>query len=106
MKQQNFFSNIPENLSEEIIETILTHNNIRIERIISKGQSSPEDFWYDQTENEWILVLAGKAMIKFEDESIITLHKSDYLLIPANQKHRVEWTDPEQHTIWLAIFFS
>lgn len=106
MKQQNFFSNIPENLSEEIIETILTHNNIRIERIISKGQSSPEDFWYDQTENEWILVLAGKAMIKFEDESIITLHKGDYLLIPANQKHRVEWTDPEQHTIWLAIFFS
>ncbi|MGQ9642571.1 MAG: cupin domain-containing protein [Ignavibacterium sp.] len=106
MKQQNFFSNIPENLSEEIIETILTHNNIRIERIISKGQSSPEDFWYDQTENEWILVLAGKAMIKFEEESIITLHKGDYLLIPANQKHRVEWTDPEQHTIWLAIFFN
>ncbi|MGQ9798950.1 MAG: cupin domain-containing protein [Ignavibacterium sp.] len=106
MKQQNFFSNIPENLSEEIIETILTHNNIRIERIISKGQSSPEDFWYDQTENEWILVLAGKAMIKFEEETIITLHKGDYLLIPANQKHRVEWTDPEQHTIWLAIFFN
>ena len=106
MKQQNFFSNITENLSDEIIETILTHNNIRIERIISKGQSSPEDFWYDQTENEWILVLEGKAIIKFEDESIITLHKGDYLLIPANKKHRVEWTDPEQHTIWLAIFFN
>lgn len=106
MKQQNFFSNIPKNLTDEIIETILTNKNIRIERIISKGQSSPEDFWYDQTENEWILVLEGKAIIKFEDESIITLHKGDYLLIPANKKHRVEWTDPEQHTIWLAIFFN
>jgi len=106
MKQQNFFSNIPDNLSEEIIETILNHNNIRIERIISKGQSSPEDFWYDQSENEWLLVLEGKSMIKFEDESIITLHKGDYLLIPAHQKHRVEWTDPKQHTIWLSIFFS
>lgn len=106
MKQQNFFSNIPDNPSEEIIETILTHNNIRIERIISKGQSSPEDFWYDQIENEWILVLEGKAMIKFENESIITLHKGDYLLIPSHQKHRVEWTDPKRHTIWLAIFFS
>ena len=106
MKQQNFFSNIPKNLTDEIIETILTNKNIRIERIISKGQSSPEDFWYDQTENEWILVLEGKAIIKFEDESIITLHKGDYLLIPANKKHRVEWTDPKQHTIWLSIFFS
>lgn len=106
MKKKNFFSKIPENLSEEIIETILAQKNIRIERIISKGQSSPKDFWYNQIENEWILVLEGKAMIKFEDESIITLNKGDYLLIPANQKHRVEWTDPKQHTIWLAFFFS
>ncbi|WP_337865277.1 cupin domain-containing protein [Ignavibacterium sp.] len=106
MKRQNFLSNIPTNISQEIIETIISSEHIRIERIISMGHSSPENFWYDQLENEWVLLLEGKAMIKFDDESVITLHKGDYILIPAHQKHRVEWSDPEHRTIWLTIFFK
>ncbi len=106
MTTKNFFSNIPDQISQEIIETIFNTDAIRIERIISKGQASPENFWYNQSENEWVIVLEGKAMIKFEDQSIVTLHKGDYLFIPAFKKHRVEWTDPNQLTIWLAIFFK
>ncbi|MEP0860445.1 MAG: cupin domain-containing protein [Ignavibacterium sp.] len=106
MTTKNFFSNIPDQISQEIIETIFNTDAIRIERIISKGQASPENFWYNQPENEWVIVLEGKAMIKFEDQSIVTLHKGDYLFIPAFKKHRVEWTDPNQLTIWLAIFFK
>ncbi|BDQ02224.1 cupin domain-containing protein [Ignavibacterium sp.] len=106
MNLKNFFSNIPDKLSDEIIETVFKSDSIRIERIISQGQSSPENFWYNQPENEWVIVLEGKAMIRFEDKSIVTLHKGDYLFIPAFTKHRVEWTDPNQLTIWLAIFFK
>lgn len=106
MKQQNIFSIIPENIPREIIETIISSKHLRVERIISKGHSSPQNFWYDQNENEWVLLLEGKAMIKFEDDSIVTLHKGDYILISAHQKHRVEWTDPEHQTIWLTIFFK
>lgn len=106
MNTKNLFSDIPDRIPHEIIETIFKSDTIRIERIISKGQASPENFWYNQTENEWVIVLEGKAMIKYEDESIVTLHKGDYLFIPAFKKHRVEWTDPNQTTIWLAIFFQ
>lgn len=106
MNLKNFFSNIPDKLPDEIIEIVFKSDSIRIERIISQGQCSPEIFWYNQSENEWVIVLEGKAMIRFEDKSIVTLHKGDYLYIPAFKKHRVEWTDPNQLTIWLAIFFK
>lgn len=106
MNLKNFFSSIPDKLPDEIIEIVFKSDSIRIERIISQGQSSPENFWYNQSENEWVIVLEGKAMIKFEDESIVTLHKGDYLYIPAFKKHRVEWTDPNQLTIWLAVIFK
>lgn len=106
MSIKNFFSNIPDKLPDEIIETVFKSDSIRIERIISQGQCSPENFWYNQPENEWVIVLEGKAMIKFEDQSIATLHRGDYLHIPAFKKHRVEWTDPNQLTIWLAVFFK
>lgn len=106
MRTKNIFSNIPDKISNEIIETILNSEYLRVERIISKGQSSPTNFWYNQSENEWVIVLEGKSMIKFDDESIVTLHKGDYLFIPAFKKHRVEWTDPNQITIWLTIFFK
>lgn len=106
MNTKNFYSNIPDKIPEEIIETIYKSNTLRIERIISKGHSSPENFWYNQNENEWVLVLEGRAIIKYDDNSTITLQKGDYIFIPAHKKHRVEWTDKNQLTIWLAIFFK
>ncbi|MGD8306428.1 MAG: cupin domain-containing protein [Ignavibacteria bacterium] len=103
--KQNLFQDIPENIPEEIIETIIESDSIRIERIISKGQISPPNFWYDQDKNECVIVIKGKARLQFEAGSIIKLVEGDFINIPAHQKHRVEWTDPKSETIWLAIFY-
>lgn len=106
MTLDNIFQNIPVGIPEEIIEVIITSENIRIERIISKGQVSPENFWYDQEENEWVFLVRGKAVIKFFDENkSVELKTGDYLNIPSHTKHRVEWTDPDVETIWLAVFY-
>lgn len=106
MNAKNFFADIPDKFSEELIDTIFKYESVRIERIISKGHSSPENFWYNQDENEWVIVLEGKAIIKYEDESTDTLCKGDYLFIPAHKKHRVEWTSTDELTIWLAVFLK
>ncbi len=79
---------------------------MRIERIISKGHTSPDDSWYDQRENEWVMVLEGSGSIMFEDGREVTLEKGDYLNIPSHAKHRVTWTDPDHDTVWLVVFYS
>jgi cupin 2 domain-containing protein len=80
---------------------------LKIERIISQGQASAPGFWYDQTWNEWVIVLQGSAALRFEDEGAgRTLGTGDYVFIPARQRHRVEWSDPRQPTVWLAVHFE
>lgn len=106
MKPPNIFESIPDNLDTEVFEDILKSSNLRIERIISKGQSSPDVGWYDQEDNEWVIVLEGKAVLEFETDGLVTLNKGDYLNIPAHSKHKVNWTDPDQITVWLAIFYQ
>ncbi len=106
MKNENVFDGVPAEIPEEIIREIVGAGNVRIERIISKGQSSPEGFWYDQLQNEWVMVLRGRAKIKFfDDGTLLELSEGDYLNIPSHKKHRIEWTDPENKTIWLAVFY-
>lgn len=101
----NIFSSIPDTIEEEKFLDLLQHDSIRIERILSRGHSSPQEGWYDQEEHEWVVVLEGSGIISFEDGREITLHKGAYLNIPAHVKHKVKWTDPEITTIWLAIFY-
>ncbi len=103
---KNIFSSIPETMEEELVVDLLRHKNVRIERILSKGQSSPENGWYEQEEHEWVLVLGGCAIISFEDGIEVKLGKGDYVNIPAHTKHRVTWTDPNKVTVWLAIFYN
>ncbi|MFC3153183.1 cupin domain-containing protein [Litoribrevibacter euphylliae] len=102
---KNMFQNIPNDLSSEVFEDLIKHNDVRIERIISKGHSSPDQGWYDQEEHEWVMVLQGAGTLEFEDGSTQTLKAGDYLNIPAHTKHKVSWTDPDQITIWLAVFY-
>ena len=91
----------------EVSQTLVTGRGIRLERIVSFGQASPEGFWYDQTETEWVTLLTGSARIRVADQaSDITLRPGDTLLLPAHCRHRVEWTDPEQPTVWIALFFD
>lgn len=100
----NFFSGLPEQLREELFEPILQRNGIEIERIISKGHATPAGHWYDQDWDEWVLLLQGRATLVYQNEmEPIHLQAGDYLLIPAHCRHRVEWTDPENQTFWLAI---
>lgn len=102
----NFFADIPENLQQELIEKVLDSASFRLERIVSRGHCSPEGFWYDQDESEWVLLLQGRAVLRFEDqEKLVVLNPGDFLLIDRHQRHRVEWTAPEQNTVWLAFLF-
>ncbi len=102
----NLFSDIPDNIPEEIFEDILSTENIRIERILSHGQSSPKEGWYDQAENEWVIVLKGQGVLEFENGEIVTLSEGNFRNIKAGEKHRVVSTSPEEVTVWLAIFYS
>ncbi len=102
---KNIFKNIPESIPEEIIETISETESIRIERIISNGHSSPSGFWYDQDKDEYVILLKGSAGLLFEGEKeALVMRPGDYVDIPAHVRHRVEWTDPDKETIWLAVF--
>lgn len=101
----NFLTDLPTDFSEERIETRLKAEGVRIERIVSLGHFSPEGFWYDQAEHEWVLLLKGAARLRFENETI-ELKPGDFVNIPAHAKHRVEWTTPDEPTIWLAVFYG
>ncbi|CAH9019889.1 cupin domain-containing protein [Candidatus Nitrosacidococcus sp. I8] len=106
MMLSNILDSLPENLEKEVFETILSYQNIKIERIVSKGYITPDSKWYDQDENEWVMVIEGKASLMLEDGLEHILSKGSYLNIPAHTKHRVTWTDPNNLTIWLAIFYK
>ena len=107
MKSGNIFDNIPKASAEEIFESIFECETLRFERIVSSGQSSPDGFWYDQPQDEWVMLLSGKAVLRFEQEAEpVSLNPGDYLLIPAHTKHRVESTDRSQQTVWLALHFN
>lgn len=105
MKPDNVYLPISSNCEKEFFETLIDNNALKIERIISKGQCSPENGWYDQSQNEWVLLLKGSAMITFSDNTTICLREGDYLHIPPHQKHKVSWTDPDLETYWLAVHY-
>jgi cupin 2 domain-containing protein len=102
----NFFSNSPRQLTDEVFEDIINTKTVKIERIISRGHASPQNFWYDQDQNEWVMVLKGLAGLKFEAcDEVIVMKPGNYINIPARCKHRVEWTDPDEETVWLAVYY-
>jgi cupin 2 domain-containing protein len=95
---------LPQEVSQlEKFEQIVSGKNIQIERIISTGQTTRSGQWYDQTTDEWVILLQGEAELSYVDASRIKLKAGDYLLIPAHTKHRVEYTSVEPACIWLAV---
>jgi cupin 2 domain-containing protein len=104
---RNIFDHLALKAADEEVIALAATDKIRIERIVSTGQASPPGFWYDQPWTEWVLLLAGAAGLLFEDEPTPRLLKAgDYLLIPAGQRHRLEWTDATQPTVWLAVHYD
>lgn len=102
---KNIFDVIPEKFDAEIATRLIDNERVKIERIVSRGHSSPEASWYDQNENEWVMLLQGAATLAFADDTSITLQAGDFVNIPAHKKHRVAWTTPEIETIWLAVHY-
>jgi len=101
----NLLQHLPQSLPVEMTETLAESSAVRIERIVSTGQHSPPDFWYDQEDQEWVCLLCGEAELEFYDQSRLSLKPGDYVLIPAGTKHRVRWTSPSKTTVWLAVFY-
>ena len=104
-RSSNLFTDLPSQLTDEIFTTLLEAANVRIERIVSHGHASPEGFWYDQYQHEWVVILKGAARLRFED-GIVEMKPADFINIPAHKRHRVEWTKPEEPTIWLAVHYG
>ena len=103
----NLFADLPTDLPEELVDILAQNKHVSIERIVSTGHASPEGFWYDQEQTEWVVVLKGEAELLFEgDDKPIHMKTGDHINIPANRKHRVEWTTPREPTVWLVVFSS
>ena len=105
MSITNLFAQIPLNLSNELVQFILDKPDIRIDRIVSQGHASPKGFWYDQEQSEFVLLLKGAARLRFEDGEM-EMTPGSFVDIPAHRRHRVEWTESQQATIWLAVHYG
>ena len=102
----NLFEAIPASSDDERFDEILRRGELRIERIVSTGQASPDGFWYDQEAHEWVLLLRGRAGLEIEGrEGIVELRPGDHLDIPARVRHRVAWTAADEPTVWLAVHY-
>jgi cupin 2 domain-containing protein len=102
---KNIFDDLPQQLPKELVQILVRVADVRIERIISHGHASPADFWYDQAQAEWVIVLKGAARLQFED-GMVEMRPGDFINIPAFKKHRVDWTTPDEPTIWLGVRYG
>jgi cupin 2 domain-containing protein len=103
---RNLFDALPEAVADEVFEDLVATDKVRIVRITSNGQTTPEGEWYDQPEHEWVTVLRGAARILVEGQEEQGLGPGDTLFLAAHCRHRVTWTDPDQKTVWLAVHFA
>ncbi len=103
----NLFADLSETLPDELLETLVHADHVRIERIVSHGHVSPEGFWYDQAQHEWVVVLRGAARLRFDDDAgVLEMRPGDFVNIAARRRHRVEWTSPGEPTVWLAVHYG
>jgi cupin 2 domain-containing protein len=105
--QDNLFVSIQYNSPDEVCETLAQSAHVRIERLVSHGHASPAGFWYDQDQAEWVAILRGSAVLRFEDhQEPVKMQPGDCVNIAAHRRHRVEWTTPEEPTVWLAVHYA
>lgn len=99
----NLFAPV-ERTDAEFLEVLEAAPGMRVERIVSEGHASPEGFWYDQDETEWVALLQGDAELEFADGGRRSLKAGDWLTIPAHVRHRVAYTSSEPPCVWIAVF--
>lgn len=107
----NLFAGLPsppDPTAGEQFDTLIARPGMRVERIVSTGQASPEGFWYDQAQHEWVVLLAGSAGLAFADTpgQTLVLSPGDAVDIAAHRRHRVAWTAQGETTVWLAIHYD
>lgn len=106
IRHPRLLQDLPAALDAEQCDALLRRPNLRIERIVSTGQASARTFWYDQAEHEWVIVLSGRAKLRYEQEDAeVELGPGDAAFIPAHTKHQISWTTPDEPTVWLAFFW-
>ncbi len=101
---KNLYDFSDKQIGKEYIETLFEKQNIRIEKILSDTESSPEGFWYDQFEDEIVFLLKGTTIIEYSDGTLTQLQEGEHLYIPARKKHRVAKTS--KNCVWLAVFIK
>jgi len=108
IRSGNLLAHLPDAQQAEVVQVLLEQpGSVRIERIVSQGQVTPEGAWYDQDHEEWVLLLTGAAELQLADEVVARrLEPGDWLHLPAYCRHRVVWTAPEQETVWLAMHWK
>jgi cupin 2 domain-containing protein len=100
----NLFDSVPASLPDELSEDLLSGGEFQLRRIVSLGHATPAGEWYDQEDDEWVVLLCGSAGLRIErDPDVRVLQPNDWLLLPAHVRHRVEWTDDTRPTVWLAL---
>ena len=103
---KNILADIPPQLAEELFTSLLHTDKLHIERIVSQGHANAKGEWYDQDQDEWLILIQGAATLEFAGQiELKKLQAGDYLLIPAHCRHRVEWTEPGTDSIWLTVHF-
>jgi len=97
----SIYADLPPPGDDESFSPLAVSGPVRIERIVSHAHASPPGFWYEQADDEWVMVVNGRAVIGFDGGRRKTLAAGDWILLPAGCRHRVEETDSP--TVWLAV---
>lgn len=99
-KTGNLFADLARPETGELFTELLRCRNVSIERISSSH--APDPVLYDQAQDEWVILLEGRATLEIGDEKL-ELVPGDHLYIPARTPHRVTATFPEPRCLWLAV---
>lgn len=102
----NLLDALPPASADEVVDPLVSRGPLRIERIVSFAQKSPDGFWYDQPEHEFVVLLSGHATLAFDDGRTLDLTPGAWIDIPAHCKHRVDATAMDEATVWLAVFWG
>ncbi|MBF0216126.1 MAG: cupin domain-containing protein [Candidatus Omnitrophica bacterium] len=106
IKVHNIYTNLSPTKGKEVFEKLAGKKGLRIERITSLGQSTPAGKWLKSKKNEWVILLKGKAKLRFRTaDRIIDMDPGDYIFIPDGVAHRVDWTTPKEKSVWVAVMF-
>lgn len=103
MEVGKLFELPPLPLSAEVTDILAQSAAVRVERIVSAGQTTD---WYDQHESELVALLQGEAVLAWEGGEETRLHTGDVLTIPPHKRHRVSYTSSQPPCVWLCVFWE